>query len=171
MEGIPGKKSFSRELRELFDADQADRKALQGKWNDPELSKTMIDNDSKRLIRAREIYEEHMSRTALLSSEELIQLAFLFQHSPESDDYRKAYDLGEAAGDEGKWIAAAAEDRWLLSKGEKQKWGTRFLNETEQAPMASDEESGITDEMRAQREIPPRAEQLSMHIRLSESEE
>ncbi len=164
MEEIPGKKSVSIELKKLFDADQADRMAMEGKWSNPDLVRNVIENDASRLKRANEIYEKYRSDNVALSDEEMIQLAFLFQHSLEIDDYQKAVELGNAAGQEGKWIAAAAEDRWLISKGEKQKWGTQFTHGVEQAPMQSDEESGITDEMRRERGIPPRAEQLSVYL-------
>ncbi|MDB5237503.1 MAG: hypothetical protein JWL88_605 [Parcubacteria group bacterium] len=168
---MPGRKSITQELKELFDADQADRIALHGNWDSTELNQKMREGDAVRLSRGREIYEGYKEGTVELSSDELVQLAVLFQHSRELDDYWKAHELGNDAGEEGKWIAAAAEDRWLLAKGEKQKWGTQFLNDTEQAPMLSDEESGITDEMRIDREIPPRSEQLAAHLKYSESED
>ncbi len=165
MEGLPAKKLISVELKELFEKDQEDRYALKGNWDNAELVRKMVENDTLRLKRGRKIYEEYKAGNVELANEELVQLAFLFQHSPELDDYWKAYELGNEAGEEGKWIAAAAEDRWLLNKGEKQKWGTQFLSGTAQAPMLSDEESGITDEMRIERRIPPRAKQLAVHLK------
>lgn len=170
MERVPEKKPISKELKELFEADQADRIAIRRRWDDRELTEKMMENDSLRLKRAREIYDDYIVSKVSLSNQELVQLAFLFQHSSESDDYRKAQELAGAAGDEGKWMAAAAEDRWLLSQGKEQKWGTQFVSETEQAPMLPDEESGITDDMRAERDIPPRAEQLAVHRSISERE-
>lgn len=164
METVPEKKSLSAELKDIFDADQADRKAMEGSWENSDLVKNLIEKDSCRLKRANEFYEEYKSGNLTMSGEELEQLAFLFQHSNKTDDYQKAMELGNAAGENGKWIAAAAEDRWLVSKGEKQKWGTQFTHDNGQAPMLSDEESGITDEMRKERGIPPRAEQLSVHL-------
>lgn len=163
MEKMSRPNLISDELRQLFDADQADRTKIKGNWDNQELIQRMADNDRVRLQRAREIYELYKLGEVSLKNSEKVQLAFLFQHSLEVDDYRKAHELGEDAEDEGTWIAAAAEDRWLLAKGEKQKWGTQFVSGTEQAPMLSDEESGITDEMRIEREIPPRAEQLKVH--------
>lgn len=162
MEGIPEKKTISAELKELFDEDQSDRLAIGADWDNAELVQKMVANDAIRLGRGREIYEEYKSGTIELASEELVQLAFLFQHSGELDDYWKAHELGNDAGEEGKWISAAAEDRWLLKRGEKQKWGTQFFG-NDQAPMLSDEESGITDEMRRERRIPVRADQLAIH--------
>lgn len=170
MESIPKPKSVSEELQELFDADQADRAVFFAEKHGTDLPEELLERDAVRLEKAREIYTQLMSGTASLSNDQRVQLAFLFQHSPYSDDYRRAYELGNSAGDEGRWIAAAAEDRWLLSKGEKQKWGTQFISDTEQAPMMSDEESRITDEMRVEREMPPRGEQIQAHIRLLESE-
>lgn len=163
MESVPRAKSVSEELQELYDADQADRAMLLAGRHSTNMPSELLERDAARLEKAREIYAKLISGAASLSNEQRVQLAFLFQHSLDSDDYRKAYELGESAGDEGKWIAAAAEDRWLLSRGERQKWGTQFISDTEQAPMMSDEESGITDEMRVEREIPPRAEQLQVH--------
>ena len=171
MEGPPTSNPLSLELKNLFDTDQADRMALHGNWDNQEVTQRMAENDSRRLQRAGEIYEQYKSGSVSLTDSEKVQLAFLFQHSHSTDDYWKAHELGEAAGEEGKWIAAAAEDRWLLSKGEKQKWGTQFLNDTEQASMLTDEESGITDEMRREREIPVRADQLKVHRSYIESEE
>lgn len=163
MEKMPSADSISSELKSLFDTDQADRAALHGNWTNKEFIQRMVENDSRRLQRAGEIYEQYKSGSLSLADSEKVQLAFLFQHSSNIDDYWKAHKLGEAAGEEGKWIAAAAEDRWLLSTGKKQKWGTQFMSDTEQAPMLSDEESRITDEMRKDREIPVRAEQLKIH--------
>lgn len=163
MERPLSKKSLSSELQEMFDSDQDDRVAQKGEWGDSELSKSRTESDAKRLVRAREIYDEYTKGEVVLLGEELVQLAFLFQHSLVTDDYKKVVELGNAAGEEGKWIAAAGEDRWLISKGEKQKWGTQFTHDGNQAPMLSDEESGVTDEMRQERGIPARVEQLSVH--------
>ncbi len=164
MERTPSKKSLSIELQELFNADQADRVSLQSGEFNSESWNLIADNDAKRLVKAREIYDEYTKGAINLSNEEMVQLAFLFQHSLVTDDYKKVVELGDAAGEEGKWIAAAGEDRWLISKGEKQKWGTQFAHDGSQAPMLSDEESGITDEMRQERGIPVRAEQVSDHL-------
>lgn len=171
MEGVPVKKSISIELKDLFDKDQSDRQELGDNWDDADRIKQLMENDAARLKRAREIYSEYEKGSVMLSDEERVQLAFLFQHSAESDDYRKAYELANSAGESGAWIAAAAEDRWLLSRGEKQKWGTQFTRDNERAPMLSDEEAGITDEMRKERGIPAREEQLAEHLRLRTSEE
>ena len=164
MERMPGQKPVSVELKELFDADQSDRMTMEGNWENPDFVSKVAEKDALRLKRANEIYEEYRSNSITMSNEELVQLAFLFQHSLETNDYQKAIELGNAAGEEGRWIAAAAEDRWLISKGEKQKWGTQFTHGGGQAPMLSDEESGITDEMRKGRDIPARAEQLSVYL-------
>lgn len=171
MEEIPIRKSVSLELKELFDRDQSERQELRDNCDDADRVDQLLANDARRLIRAREIYSEYEAGALLLANEERVQLAFLFQHSIEGDDYRKAHELGSSAGEAGAWIAAAAEDRWLLSKGDKQKWGTQFTRDNQQAPMLSDEESGVTDDMRRERGIPSRAEQLAVHLRLRTSEE
>lgn len=169
MERLPSKKSLSVELKELFNSDQSDRASLQGGEYNSDSWNGIADNDAKRLARAREIYDDYRKGVEVLSSEEMVQLAFLFQHSLEIDDYKKVIELGNAAGEAGKWIAAAGEDRFLVMKGEKQKWGTQFNYDGTQAPMLSDQESGITDEMRQERGIPARAEQLSDQLGQSNS--
>ncbi len=163
MEKSPNPRSISSELQNLYDTDQADRPVSREDWNNQELMQTMADNDTRRLQRAKEIYEQYNAGALSLTDVEKVQLAFLFQHSLDTDDYEKVVELGNAAGEEGKWIAAAGEDRWLISKGDKQKWGTQFTHDGNPMPMLSDEESGITDEMRRERDIPVRGEQLSVH--------
>jgi hypothetical protein len=53
-----------------------------------------------------------------------------------------------------------------LATGKKQKWGTQFKKnnqgEWEQSPMYSDEESGVTDYMRKEKDVPERAKQLTI---------
>lgn len=96
----------------------------------------------------------------------------LFQHGPHMDDCRRAMELGELAGKkgskQGKWLAAAAEDRCLTRIGKKQKWGTQFIKqaggEWTQKPMQDDEESGVDDEMRIERGVPARDQQMSVFL-------
>ncbi len=168
MEGQPNKKEMAVELQELFDADQADRIVLEGKWNDPELNRRRFENDAVRLKRAQEIYDEYEQGKATLGTEERYQLGMLFHHSADPQNYLKARTLADAAGERGKLLSAQAEDRYLLATGKKQRWGTQFNMDKDghqtQEPIQSDEESGITDEMRIKQHVPPRAKQLAVHL-------
>ncbi len=160
MEGAPAQKDINAELADLYAADQKDR-AEQLYQKDHDL---FLARDQARMARARGIYEQR--QTAHVSPEGLFNLAMLFQHGEGSDDYLKAWNLAkesEAAGyTASAWLTAAAEDRYLLSLGQKQKWGTQFNvnkeGELALLDMSSDEESGVTDEVRAAKGISTRAE-------------
>ena len=163
MESAP-QSSINAELAELFKQDQEDRSggAKHFDWE------KIAVQDAQRLARAHEIYAEFKESKVFLEPESLYQLAMLFQHSLDVEDYKRAQEVAELSGSQGyenaQWLAAAAEDRYLLAIGQKQKWGTQFKRnedgEYEQPDYASDEESGITDEVRIARGVSPRAEQL-----------
>jgi len=145
-------KNLNAELAELHSADQKDREA----WDSHD--ETRLGRDRARMKRAREIYEKR----DLLTPEALFHLAILFQHGEDPEDYVKAMELAKASEEggyePGAWLAAAAEDRHLLSIGQKQKWGTQFRSEDgkhEVLDMLTDEESGITDEMRKEKGVLP----------------
>lgn len=171
MEQEPQKKDISAELTALFEADQADRA---GNWEDESVRQQALENDTARLARARDIYAENKAGTTTLSEDDCLKLAFIFQHSPETNDYQIAMELALRAGEKGAWLSAAAEDRYLLAIGQKQKWGTQFTRdeqgEVAQAPMQTDEESGVTDAMRAERKIPPRNEQFADFLRAEQND-
>ncbi len=124
--------------------------------------------DAARLARALELFELKEQ----LPGTEFLDLAFLFQHGGEPDHYKKAWELADEALTQGcetaAWLTAAAEDRYLLSIGEKQKWGTQFSQnekgEWEQQAMAEDTELGITDDLRRAKNVPARSEQLMVFL-------
>lgn len=167
MEKIPFSIEIQGELNQLFEADQAERIVGQDNID----FERMRENDKPRLARAKEIYEEVKKGAVTLDGESLWKLGMLFQHSPHTEDYLVAVEIAkksaEAGSESGAWLSAAAEDRYLLATGKKQKWGTQFKKENgvwEQLPMQSDEESGITDEMRAQKHVPARNQQMKVFL-------
>ena len=167
MEKIPERKSVAEELDKILEEDQADRAV----GHDNIDFKRMSENDRLRLARAREIYQEFKEGKLTLDGERLWKLAMLYQHSPNTDDYLVAMEVAnlsaQAGNESGAWLSAAAEDRYLINTGRKQKWGTQFTRqagEWKQMPMQSDEESGVTDEMRAQKHVPARDQQLAAFL-------
>lgn len=167
MKATPPHKTISEELSALFEADQAER--IVGYENID--FKKMKENDTHRLVRAKEIYEDVKANALDLTGEELWKLAMLFQHSPHSADYLIAAQIADLSAKKGSksgaWLSAAAEDRYLLNTGSKQKWGTQFTKESgewEQMPMQSDEESGITDQMRIEKNVSPRDQQMAVFL-------
>ncbi len=168
------KESISAELLQLFQSDQKDRTDASQEGG----FQRMASNDSVRLERGREIYNGYKEGKVALSGNDLYNLAMLFQHARDAEDYKIAEELASLSArlgnEHAKWLAAAAEDRHLLRIGEKQKWGTQFKKtengEYEQAPILSDAESGITDAMRTEHGIPARAEQLAVYLSLVQQE-
>jgi len=155
------------EIQQIHKNDQKDRS---GKFENIDVEKTLI-NDTKRLKRGREIYLDLKNGIVSLNSESLYYLAMIFQHGSNTEDYLIALELANLAIEKGneksKWLSAAAEDRYLLSKGEKQKWGTQFSNEQEgweQSAMQDDSESGINDEMRKKNGVPIRKDQMQSFL-------
>ena len=169
---------YSKELKDLFEADQEDRSVDidDENFTIEEFSK----RDEIRLSRAKEIYLEYKNGQVKLTPEDLYFLAFLFHHSPakhegdqfspyiENPDNKIAYELAKESMDQGyesaKWLMAAAQDRYLKVQNKKQVWGTQFddtNNEWKHHPELEDDEvSGITDEIRIAHNVLPRAEQL-----------
>lgn len=160
-------KEIGTELREIYDADQVER--VVGHENID--FDTMHEHDKPRLARAKEIYALVKEDSIDLTGEELYFLAILFQHSPAVEDYVTAKEIGllsaERGYELGKWMSAAAEDRYLINTGKKQIWGTQFTKDSGEwklVPMQSDEESGITDEMRREKNVPIRADQMKVFL-------
>ncbi len=154
------------EIRALFEEDQNDRHGELYTADPDAFSR----RDAARLARAMELFE----LKAGLPAASLLELAFLFQHGSEPEHYKTAQDLANEALAKGcpgaAWLSAAADDRYRLSIGEKQIWGTQFCKaeggEWEQDAMADDTASGITDDMRRAKGVPPRGEQMAVFLRI-----
>ena len=140
----------SEELRALFEADQADR--LREDFPDD-----LIQRDLARRQRVRELLAIGAAETA----DDLFHAAMVFQHGDRLDDWWQAHELAlraaESGHPQGRWLAAAAYDRWLMGQGRPQKYGTQYqaiagrwgLYEVDPA---------TTDEERALWDVPPLAE-------------
>lgn len=87
-------------------------------------------------------------------------VAYLLQHGEGSEDYKLAHDYAEKAVKLGskatRWLYAATLDRWLVSLGKKQKYGTQFLK-TENGWVLAPMDNSITDEERISWGVPARS--------------
>jgi len=108
------------ELVEIYENDQNDRMGESINW--PEVNK----RDSLRRIRVHQLLDSGKVRTG----NDLKNAAMVFQHGQDSIDYRLAVSLMKKAIEKdttiNKWLFAAATDRYLLSKGEPQIYGTQY---------------------------------------------
>ena len=110
----------NRELIELAEADQSERENFE---LDPKL---IYKNDSLR--REKVIHFEKNEK--LKTSKDFYNASLIFQHGKDSTDYLKALNFMkksiELDSTINKWLFAAITDRYLLSVGKPQIYGTQF---------------------------------------------
>jgi hypothetical protein len=144
--------TINRELYDMFNADQADRKGDKD-W-DPK-------RDDERRARTEQILAEGGAKASI----DWYHAAMIYQHGPTADDARKAHELAmkalsvEPVHEPARWLAAAAEDRALMREGKPQKWGTQFHRPDPDGPwLLWEVDPSVTDEERAKWNVPPLAE-------------
>jgi len=123
--------SINPNLEELYDQDAQDRVMNDsGELDDEALEK----QDKARLKEARKLLEA--GEIALDEIWNCHYLCLLFMHSWSEDpeDFKKAHEFAKKAVGMGskvtKWLYAASLDRWLISQGKLQKYGTQYNLET-----------------------------------------
>ena len=145
------------ELRELYEADQADRRALRSAQ--PPRPRDLGERDRARLERVRALLDEG----AAVTGEDHRHAAMVFQHSGVLEDTWRAHELAlravELGDDRARWLAAAALDRWLTRQGRPQKYGTQYRTAGE-AWELYEVDPETTDAERAGWNVPPLAEAL-----------
>lgn len=110
----------SLRMAALFSADQT---ARQLPVSDPQ--KLNAEDTARRV----EVLE-YILNGQIHSARDLVYAAFIFQHGDCSEHYHLANRLAQIALDTGyaeaRWIYAAALDRYLMSMGQPQKFGTQY---------------------------------------------
>ncbi|HXM56225.1 MAG TPA: hypothetical protein VOB72_12610 [Candidatus Dormibacteraeota bacterium] len=138
------------ELRELHEADQADRLAA-------EPPPDVIDRDRRRRGRVAEL----LDAGAAADGADFHHAAMVFQHGDELGDYWRAHQLAlravELGYGPGRWLAAAAYDRWLMHQRRPQKYGTQYRG-AGGAWVLYDVDPATTDAERAAWDVPSLAE-------------
>lgn len=115
----------SRRLAQLFAQDQADRAVQPIDWS------KVAPADQARRREALQL----LNAGRLSQGEDFYHAAFLFQHGDCPQHYELANLLAQQAMRRGYpaagWLYAATFDRWMLSLGRPQKYGTQFVTEPE----------------------------------------
>jgi hypothetical protein len=151
------------ELREIFEQDQAARSP------GGNLSQS---DDEARIKRVLEL----IAAGEVSTPEDRFRAAVVLQHTPRTwcegkltsqgtDNYLLAHFLAREAFDNGVeragWLSAAAIDRYLVSSGKPQKYGTQRSLNRETGKMELDPiDPATTDEERAALGVPPLKEIL-----------
>jgi len=142
---------MNAELRAIFEADQADRRSGIG----PE----MADRDRERRRRVAEL----LAAGEVVDGPDHYHAAMVFQHGGSQASYRRARELAlravELGHSPGRWLAAAALDRMLVRRGQRQKYGTQYRMWGDRM-MLVEVDPATTDEERAEWNVPPLAAAL-----------
>jgi tetratricopeptide (TPR) repeat protein len=150
------------ELVEIYKADQADRQTQPIDWI------VVSKRDSLREVRIYELLDSNKVRTSL----DYHNAAMIFQHGGDSVAYgmavtlmRKSIELDSTAN---KWLLAAAIDRYLLSKGEPQIYGTQYWKMKDQPwELREIDTTKITDAERIEYGVETLAQQREKVIRMN----
>jgi hypothetical protein len=150
------------ELIEIYEKDQNDRKTDNINWY--EVNK----RDSLRRVRVSDILNSNKIKTA----NDYKNAAMVFQHGNDSTDYGKAVRLMKKAieldSTINKWLFAATTDRYLLSKGEPQIYGTQYYKEGDKPWILSEiDTTKITDAERIEYGVETLAEQRLEVIKMN----
>lgn len=121
---IQEEKIMTASINELYLSDQQDR------MND-EINKWSIISKRDELRRKRVI--QLMASNSILSAEDYTKAAMIYQHGIDSSDYLKAVEFMTTAikldSSINNYLFAAATDRYLLSIGRPQIYGTQIIQE------------------------------------------
>jgi len=107
----------------MFEEDQKAR--LEGNIN----WKVLIKQDSVRRVKVFELIE----KKKVVTSNDYYHAAIIFQHGTDSISYRMAWNYSKRAfsidttNHNARWLSAASFDRYLLSIGKPQIYGTQFM--------------------------------------------
>jgi hypothetical protein len=145
------------ELQHLYEEDQAERQpAYAGK---PVDVLTLSRRDDGRERRVKALYAAGQLNTGA----DYYHAAMILQHAMTPDDFLLCHDLSVVAiakGEpKGKWLAAASMDRFLVSVGRPQRFGTQYGAARPGFPIRmSPVDPTVTDGLRSELGVPPLAE-------------
>lgn len=152
------------DMQRIYAADQADRRVNPSDVREKRVIdwKAVAPRDAARRAETQKL----LAAGALKSAEDFREAAFVFQHGGATDDYLLAHTLAMVAVAKGDktamWIAAATLDRYLMTVGQKQVFGTQFTApKGVEAGMTQEpyERTLVSDALRGEFGVPDKAEQ------------
>lgn len=148
--------NINQELKALYDEDINERNNID--WDNA--SSSQIADLRKRDKDRKEKVLALINEGKIKSAQDYHHAALIFQHGESTDDYKKAHEFAKKAlelGDESaKWLYVATLDRYLISIGKPQKYGTQFkLNDKGEWELGEPIDPSVTDEERAKYNVPP----------------
>lgn len=149
----------NEEMARLYEADQAVRANIPQNVT-PAYFEKLIADDKARRGRTADLLKDGALKTGL----DFERAAFIFQHGDAAQDYLLAHSLAMIAVTKGnqhaRWIAAATLDRYLLTIGQSQIYGTQYNSPKGQGVTQEPYDRAlISDALRAELGVPSQAEQ------------
>jgi len=111
------------ELKKMYEEDQNSRKVEKIDW------KVLLIQDSTRRVEVSEMIRQNK----VLTSMDYFRTAMIYQHGNDSTSYKLAWEYSKKAAAmdsnniSARWLSAASFDRYSLSVGKPQIYGTQFL--------------------------------------------
>lgn len=142
----------SEELTKLYKDDQDDRVVRLGQTIDWE---AVGIRDEQRELKVKQL----LAKDSLGSGADYYHAAMVLQHAGSPDDFLLAHDLCVIAISKGeskaKWLAAASIDRFLVSIGRPQRFGTQFQSKKSfRPPMLVAVDPSVPDALRKELDVP-----------------
>ncbi|MCB2231808.1 hypothetical protein KQH82_13900 [bacterium] len=137
------------ELALMYQQDQADRMADEIDWDSVHV------RDEGRQSRVRQL----MVSDSLVTADDYFHAAMIMQHGGDSTAFRAAYDLAaraveiDSTHEVASWLYAAAWDRYLLSTGQRQWYGTQYLTVHDTTFLFPIDTAKVTDVERERRGV------------------
>lgn len=149
------KLTTQEELAKLYKEDQDDRRST-GSLQDWE---AVGMRDEARELRVKEL----LAAGPLGSGQAYYHAAMILQHAGTPDDYLLAHDLSVIAISKGevkaKWLAAASLDRFLMSVGRPQRYGTQYRStKLSKPPQLYLVDPSVSDVLRTEMDVPTLAQ-------------
>jgi hypothetical protein len=146
--------ALTERMHALFTADQAARQAEPIDW-----ARLSAEDERWRIEVLR-----YLTHGQLCHGQSLFYAAFIFQHGDCPDHYWLAHQLAagalEGGYEQARWIFAATLDRYLLSTGQAQKYGTQYCMHENGECELQPYDPATTDAEHQQYNVPILAEQL-----------
>ena len=153
----------NEELARLMAEDQSDRKSKSIDWE------VVAPRDRARLARVRALYTAGAIRTA----NDYYHAALVLQHGQAPEDFQLAHDFCVASMVLGKndlanaSLAAAAEDRFLMSIDRPQRFGTQFRSDGAGPQRLYTVGGDVSDDLRRIMGVPSLAEAKAIEAELN----
>ncbi len=144
---------LNAQLNRLYEEDQKDRAPEMGKVDWSVVGK----RDEERRKRVLEILGQGGAKEAA----DYVHAAMVLQHGQAPEDFKSAHDWCVKAIEidpdypGARWLAAAAQDRYLMNLGKPQLYGTQYKRDKDGPWYLWEVDPSVTDEERMKWDVPP----------------